>query len=245
MKGLGLALALAVCMAGAAAGQMGFEDYAKISVTGEAVVYAKPDKIVISLGIATMDKEIMVSKQKNNEIMKKTIAAVKEAGVLEKDIQTDQLSIEPRWRDSYQQGEFIGYFVNNTLAVTINDAARVEGVITGALQAGVTHIHGVDFQTTAFKELRDQARELALKAAKEKAEKMAEVLEQTVDVPIQISETGAGSYYPMVSRWNGSVNGMTQNIAMDVRGDVGEAGETIALGKIAIRASVSVTFALE
>jgi len=246
MKGAALALVLAACMATAAAGQVGLGDFPNISVTGEAVVYAQPDKIVINLGIETMDKDILLAKQKNNEIMKKTIAALKESGVPEKGIQTEQLSIEPRWHDNYLQDEFIGYFVRNTLAVTVTDAARVEGVITSALQAGVNRIHGVEFQTTALKELRDQARELALNAAQEKAEKMAEVLEQTIDRPVQINERPAASYYSGASRWGGGRSGgMSQNVMQDVRGDVGEAGETIALGKIAIRASVDVTFSLE
>ncbi len=245
MKRMAAAFVLIACLAAGAFAQLGYDDRAKISVTGDAVVYAKPDKIVISLGIETMDKEIMAAKLKNNEIMKKTLAALKEAGVQEKDIQTDQLSIEPRWRSEYRQEDFIGYFVRNTLAVTVTDTARVEGVITSALQSGVNYIYGVDFQTTAFRQLRDQAREMALKAAKEKADRMAEVLDQIVDVPIQISENYSGSYFAGSSRWGGQVNGMVQNVMQDVRGEVGEAGETIALGKIAIRASVAVTFALE
>ncbi len=245
MKTMAAALLLTACLAAGAFAQLGYDDRSKINVTGEAVVYAKPDKIVISLGIETMDKDILVAKQKNNEILKKTLAAVKEAGVQDKDIQTDQLSIEPRWRDDYRQEEFIGYFVRNTLAVTITDVSRVEGVITSALQSGVNHIFGVDFQTTALKQLRDQAREMALKAAKEKADKMAAVLDQTVDAAIQINENYSGSAYPWASRWGGQINGMAQNVIQDVRGDVGEAGETIALGKIAIRASVQVTFTLQ
>ena len=76
--------------------------------------------------------------------------------------------------------------------------------------------------------------------------KMAAVLEQTIDVPIQIIEHPAGSYYSGASRWGGGrYGGMDPNVIQDVRGDVGEAGETIALGKIAIRASVDVTFSLE
>lgn len=248
MKRMAFALVLAACLAGVAAAQMGFDDTAKISVTGDAVVYTVPDRIIITLGIESVDKDILIAKQKNNDIMKNTIVAVKQAGAAEKDIQTAQLSIEPRWRSEYRQEEFIGYFVRNTLVVTINDAAKVEAVITGALQSGVNYIHGVEFQTTQLKQLRDQARELALKAAQEKAEKMAEVLDQVVDMPIRIDENpmpGSGYYSNWTSWGGGRYAGMSQNVMQDVRGDAGEAGDTIALGKIAIRAGVSVTFSLE
>lgn len=73
-----------------------YDDRPKITVTGESVVNVKPDKTVITLGIETWDTEIMCAKQRNNNILKKTVAVVKECGVAEKDMQTDYLSIEPR-----------------------------------------------------------------------------------------------------------------------------------------------------
>jgi uncharacterized protein YggE len=74
----------------------------KISVNGEAMVYARPDKIIFALGIETWNREIMAAKDENNQILKKTIAVIKELGVREKEIQTDQLFIEPRYKDNYR-----------------------------------------------------------------------------------------------------------------------------------------------
>lgn len=135
----------------------------------------------------------MVEKQKNNNILKKTVAAIKECGVAEKDMQTDYLSIEPRWKNNYRKDDFIGYFVRNTLVVTISDTEKVEEIVTKALLAGVNYIHSIDFQTTEFKKYREQARELTLIAAKEKAEKMAAVLGKSIGAPIQINENYGGS----------------------------------------------------
>ena len=66
--------------------------------------------------------------------------------------------------------------------------------MTNVLAAGVTNIHGIDFQTTEIKKYREQARELALKAAKEKAEKMAAVLGTIDRRPLQISESYLGGW---------------------------------------------------
>lgn len=225
-----------------------YDDRPKITVTGEAVVNVKPDKIVITLGIETWDTEITVAKQKNNDILKKTVAAVKDCGVAEKDMQTDHLSIEPRWKSDYRKDDFIGYFVRNTLVVTITDTEKVEDLITKALLAGVNYIHGIDFQTTEFKKYREQARELALTAAKEKAQKMSAVLGKSVGGPIQINENYTGSpwwYYSGWSGWGGRSHGMSQyNVQVD-RGGSGEITDTIALGKLTIKANVSVTFELK
>ena len=215
------------------------DDRPKITVTGEAVVNVKPDRIVLSFGIETSDQTIAVARQKNADAFKKAVAAIKECGIPEKDVQTDHLSIEPRYKDGYRAGGFLGYFVSNTVAVISNSPEKVEELVTGLLQAGVNHIHGIDFQTTEFKKHREQAREMALKAAREKAEKMASVLGQFIGSPIQISEThlGFGGYN---SRRGGA---MSQNAVQDDAGP-GETTDTIALGKISIRAAVGVTFEL-
>jgi uncharacterized protein len=227
-----------------------FDDRSKIIVTGDAVVYAMPDKIVITLGIETWDRDIIPAKQKNSDILKKAVKAIMECGVAEKDIQTDYLSIEPRWKNNFERDEFIGYFVRNTFVVTLNDTKKVEELITKVLQAGVTNIHGVDFQTTEFKKYRQQARELALKAAKEKAVAMAAELDQSIGAPLQINEnpTGSGGFY-YSSWWGGGWGsrggGMAQNSIQDMSGNRGEISDTIALGKISIHANVTVTFKLK
>ncbi len=225
-----------------------YDDRPKITVNGEAVVYVKPDKIVITLGLETWDKDIVAAKEKNNDILKTTMAAAKDVGVAEKDMQTDYLSIEPRWTSNHRREGFIGYFVRNTLVITLTDTKKVEDIITRALLSGVNYIHGVDFQTTEFKKYREQARELALKAAKEKAEKMAAVLGNSIGTAIQINESYAGSpwYYSGWSGWGSArSHGMSQNVMQNVSGGSGDITETVALGKIAIRANVTVTFELK
>jgi uncharacterized protein YggE len=224
------------------------QEIPKITVQGEAVVYVKPDKILLCFGIETWDKQdILAAKQKNTEIFQKALAVLKQMGLPDKDIQTDYLSVEPRYRDGYRREEFLGYFVRNTFVVTLRDPEKVEELITRMLQAGVQYIHGVDFQTTEFKKYREQARTLALQAAKEKAEKMAGVLGQSVGPPLAIQEGHSPWYYAGWSGWGLSrAQPMAQNVLQEIPASAGEGEpETIALGKIAIRASVSVTFQLK
>jgi len=240
--------AVTICPVWAQQSQM-YDDRPKISVNGEAVVNVKPDKIVVTFGIETWDEDIMAAKRKNNDILKKAVTAIKESGIPEKEIQTDHLSIEPRYKDSYRKEDFIGYFVRNTFVVTLAETGKVEELVTKVLQAGVNYIHGIDFQTTEFKKYREQARELALKAAKEKAEKMAGVLGQSIGAPLQINENYSGSPWSYRSSWSGwgygRSQGMSQNAVQNVSGGSGEISETIALGKVSIRANVAVTFELK
>ncbi len=217
----------------------------KISVSGEAVVKVRPDQIMISLGIETSDPSITVAKTKNSDILKAAVASFKGLGLNEKDIQTDYLSIEPRYKNNYRQEGFIGYFVRNTLVVITDDPSKVEAIITSALESGVNYIHGVDFQTVELRKYRDQARELALKAAKEKAIAMAATLGKAVGSPIQISESPSPWWY--FSSWSGwghgRRDGMSQNVMQSTPSGSGET-DSIALGQISVRANVNVTFEL-
>lgn len=223
-----------------------YDDRPKITVTGDASVKVQPDRIAISFGIETWNADIEAAKKSNAEIHKKAVAAIKECGVPQKEIQTEHLSIEPRYKNGYTKEDFIGYFVRNTLMVTLNDASKVEELVTKVLQAGVTHLHGIDFQTTELKKHREQARDLALRAALEKAQKMAAVLGQTVGRPIQINENSTGWWYH--SSWSGwgygRSAGMSQNVAQNVPA-AAESSDTISLGKISVQANVTVTFELK
>jgi uncharacterized protein YggE len=226
-----------------------FDDRPKITVNGEAVVKVQPDQITLTFGIETWDKNILTAKQQNNEIMKKASVIIKESGIPEKNVQTDYLSVEPRYDNSYEKKNFIGYFVRNTFIVTMTQPDKVEDLVTKILESGVNYIHSIDFQTTEFKKYREQARELALIAAKEKAEKMAGALGQLIGNPLQISEGYGGSDWWYYSSWNGwgygRSNMMSQNVIQNIESNPGEISETIALGKISIKANVTVTFELK
>jgi hypothetical protein len=225
------------------------DDRPQIMVNGEAVVKVQPDQIIITFGIETWDKDVMIAKQKNNEIMKKAMAVIKESEIPEKDIQTDYLSVEPRYDDDYEKKDFIGYFIRNTFVVTLSDPGKVEALVTSVLQSGVNYIHNINFQTTELKKYREQARDLALTAAREKAEKMAAALGQIIGDPIQISEGYGGYdwwYYNSWSGWGyGRSNMMSQNVVQNIPTNSDNISETIALGKISVKANVSVTFELK
>jgi len=221
-----------------------------ITVSDEATIDVVPDKITVVFGIETKDMEMALSKQKNSDILKAAIAAAKECGIKESEIQTDQLSILPDWVQNYNNGKsgevFNGYFVRTSIAVSLSDPAKVEDLITKSLAAGVNYIHGVDFQTTENKKYREQTRELALKGAKEKADKMAAVLGNTVGAAIQISEdyVQPPQRRSYTGSWGHDRGGMM--LSHDaVSPDSSQPTRTVALGKIPITARVRVVFELK
>jgi hypothetical protein len=252
-------MVFAVWMTAALAGnfsvraQQMMDNRPKINVSGEAVVYVEPDKILISLGVETWDVQMDIAKQKNDEIVKRSIAAILKCGVERKAIQTDEISIEPTYKpyEGSRPRDIDGYCVRNSLTVTVEKVIMVERLITSALESGVNHVNNVDFQTTELRKHRDRARQLALKAAREKARDMAAVYDQTIGKPLQIIENGGYGYcFGGWGGWRSSGRdyGMSQNanaVTSAPGASSGEDGDTVALGKIAIRANVGVVFELK
>jgi len=110
------AVLLMVCVrAGSAGDAQTYDDRRRISVNGEAVVKVRPDKIVVTFGIQTLDRDVIAAKQQNNGILKNAVAAARDLGIPEKDIQTDHLSVSPKYKfgEEYEAEGFVGYLVRN------------------------------------------------------------------------------------------------------------------------------------
>jgi len=215
-----------------------------ITVTGDADVKVVPDEVVLLLGVETFDRELSVAKNQNDERVKKIIALTKDFKIEPKYVQTDQISIEPRYEDSYTKRNFVGVFVRKSIVITLKDLAQFEDVLTGVLGAGATHIYNVQYRTTELRKYRDQARALAIKAAREKAIAMASELGQTAGPAITIREEYSNWWSSYSWRWAGG--GMAQNIAQNVGGGSAPSDDsTIALGQITVNARVTVTFELD
>ena len=121
-----------------------------ITVTGEAEVRVVPDEINLSLGVETTDKNLERSKSENDERVKRVLALGPTFGIDPKQIQTGFISIEP-WYRVYNQVESLEYRVRRSIAITLKDTTKFEGLLSRALEAGVTNVHGIQFRTTELR----------------------------------------------------------------------------------------------
>ena len=136
-----------------------------------------------------------------------------------------------------------GTLARRSYSITLKDTVLFEKLIDTALKNGANRLHGFEFKTTDLRKYRDQARKMAIKAAKEKATDLAKELEMNVGKPRTISEGSIGIFGGRGFGFNSSMNSF-QNSAQAMPG-AGEDGETMPLGQIGVHASVSVTFDLE
>src|SRR5262245_7418323 len=71
---------------------------ASVSTTGEAIIFVKPDEVVLNFGVETFDQSLEKSKQQNDATSAKIVKAAKDVGVEEKHLQMDAMTIELRYR---------------------------------------------------------------------------------------------------------------------------------------------------
>jgi uncharacterized protein YggE len=217
-----------------------------ITVTGEAEVRVVPDEVLLTLGVETWDEDLRTAKDQNDERVKEVLAIAQSYSVEARHIQTDHISIEPRYEDNYEKEDLIGYFVRKTIVITLKDISKFDDLLTSVLEANVNYVHGIQFRTTELRKYRDEARALAIKAAQEKADALAGELGQSVGKPRTIQEEQAGWWSWYNSWWGASWGGgMSQNVIQEVNGNSSIPEGSMAPGQITVNARVNVSFELQ
>lgn len=214
-----------------------------ITTSGEALVYVEPDEVVVSLGVETADAGLSKAVADNDELSARLLKAIRDLGVNEANIQAEDLTVEIRYVTGWKP-VVEGYIARRAYMVKLVRAKKLEKLVETALKNGCNRLMGFEYRTTELRKHRDQARKMSIRAAREKAVALAGELQCTVGAPRTINEQqGYWGYYS--SRWGGGHNWMSQNVAQVAPGgpDGGES-DTMPVGRIAVRAQVSVTFDL-
>ncbi|MBI2656614.1 SIMPL domain-containing protein [Candidatus Woesearchaeota archaeon] len=184
------------------AGQNGLQKNT-VSVSGTSSLTVDPNKAEVYVKIATLEKTASESKNKNSQISGNVIKALKKEGVKDKDIETSQFYIAPKYDyEEVIEGNLrkskqilVGYEVTNVLKVTTQDLDKAGKLIDAAVDNGANDIERVTFGLTKEKEkdVKQQAMVMASNDAKDKAVALATNLEVSLLKPISISE--ASFYY--------------------------------------------------
>lgn len=217
-----------------------------VQVSGAAVVNVIPDRVLIKLGVQSNAVTVSAVQAINSRAMEKVIQALRRQGIQDKDIATDWYIVEPVYEDyeGYGSLNIIGYRINNLIAITLRDVNKVSTVIALALQSGANQVVSVEFYTTELRKYRDQAREMAMKAAAEKAAALTGTVGTQIGCVLNIGEITWSYYYG-----GGNQNLWAQNVVQNAGPSGGEGAsadaEPVSLGQISVRAEVSVMFGLK
>lgn len=213
--------------------------------SGSAVIRVQPDRATIRFGVQTFSHTPRASQAENVAIVKRVLDALADAGIAGQDIGTDHFAVRPEY-NYREKGEraLVGYWSENGIVVNLRDVSRLSDVLVAALEAGATSVDDLAFSTTRLRELRDQAREMAVKAALEKAEALAGAAGVTAGRVTDIRENSWSYYYGSGSR--SLASGMAQNVMQEIAPQSAPAIEDseFSLGQIIVQAQVEVSVEL-
>jgi uncharacterized protein len=194
---------------------------------------AVPDIAVISAGVVTQAADAQAAMRDNATRMNKVIAALKQAGIADKDIQTTSVSLSPQYR--YTQNEvpaITGYQANNQVTVRFRDVGKSGAVLDALVKQGANQVNGPSLMVDKPEVAQDAARVSAMKTARTRADLYAKTAGMTVKRIVSISESVeySGGPQPMMAR---------------MMSDSAEAKTTIAPGEQSIGVTLSVVFELQ
>lgn len=165
-----------------------------LSVSAQAEARRAPDIATVSAGVVTQAADANTALRQNAEQMAKVVAAIRAAGVADRDVQTAGVNLNPQYRYAENQPPAItGYQASNTVNVIVRDIGRLGRILDALVATGANQVNGPSFDIDQKEPVYDQARRDALDKARARAEMYAKSLGLRVRRIVSIDETGGAS----------------------------------------------------
>jgi uncharacterized protein YggE len=204
----------------------------QITVSGEGKIKVIPDQATISATVETKGNNAKEVKQKNDEQIDAVLKLIKKMNLAPADYRTQRVALNPQY--DYEKKKTT-YNATQTIEIIVRDLNKYDELMEGLVSQGINRIDNVVFQSSKLAQYESDARKLAMKEAKHKAEDYVSVLGQKIGRAMTISDN-TQSYTPQ------PVYARMKTMAME--SDSAQK-ETLAVGEITITANVSVNFILE
>jgi uncharacterized protein len=211
----------------------------RIIVSGEGESAAAPDMAVISLTVLREAETARAALDANSKAMGEVLAAMKAAGIADKDLQTAGFSIQPRYvypdqnQQEPQQPKIVGYSVVNTLSLRVRDLAKLGEIIDQAVTLGVNQGGDITFVKDDIAAQLEEARKKAMENAIAKAKTLTSAAGVTTGRILEISEQSFQPQpIPMLRAEMAMAKGASDAVP-------------VAAGENAYRVNVNVTFEIK
>lgn len=204
-----------------------------INVAGEGKIKVTPDQVNISVSVESKGVKAADVKKENDIKIDEVIRFIKKMKVDVKDFQTQRVTLNDQY--DYQKKKH-NYVATQTIIILLKDLSKYDELMEGIVDAGINNINNVDFKSSKLEIYKSDARKLAMKDAKAKADDYIAVLVgQKVGKAFTITDN-TQAYYPQ------PVYGMAMMKSADMEA---APRQTLAVGEIEVIANVSVSFVLE
>ena len=170
----------------------------RLDINATGTVSRIPDLAIISAGVITRSSTATGAISDNATRMERVRAALKRAGIEDRDIQTSSISLNPDYR--YQDGQppvLTGYQASNNVSVRFRDIRNSGKILDALVAQGANQINGPSLTIDNPEAAYDEARAKALAVGRARAELYARSLNMRVVRLISVSEGGGYSPPPM------------------------------------------------
>ena len=166
----------------------------EISATGEAA--RVPDVAIISAGVSTRQSTATAALQENAARMERVLAALKKAGIADRDVQTSSINLNPEYRyQDNQAPQLVGYTASNQVSIRFRDIRNSGKILDALVAQGANQINGPSLTIDKPDEALDEARAKAIANGQARANFYAQALGKRVVRLLSVSESG-GAYPP-------------------------------------------------
>jgi uncharacterized protein len=172
-----------------------------ITVTGEAKSQEKNQIASYTAGVeAVNDKKEEAVKEVNTKI-EALIKAVKEFGIKDADIKTQNMSIyqdEQSYYDNGVQKSRKGQWrVNNSVEIILREIDKASALTDLVTKSGANNVWGPNFSMDDTNKIEKGLYDMAIKDAREKADSIAKASGRTLGKVLSVNDGGTSSNYPM------------------------------------------------
>lgn len=199
-----------------------------VSVQGEGIVRVVPDIAYVTLGVETSHKEMATAQKNNKEKMNNIMGELAKMGIKKEDIQTTNYSVYPDYQWEENKTVLKGYRVSNQVRVKISKIDDTGKILDAIALQGANTVSGIQFTLADESKAYQQALQIALKDAEDKAKAMAGYFGYKSLKPVTITESSQSSYYPPIPYQRAN--------------EEGDISTPVSPGEMEIRAQVGVTF---
>ncbi|GGP86805.1 oxidative stress defense protein [Shewanella ulleungensis] len=155
--------------------------FAHIETIGTSTIEANADMAIISVAVSIEAANAKSAKDEADEAVSQFMQRLIKAGIDKKHIQTANLQINPQYR--YVQNEpriLTGYSANRQITVTVMKLNMLNELLDSALVDGINQVNNIELKSSKEAEMINQARQAAIKDAKQKANSLAKGFDEEV-----------------------------------------------------------------
>ena len=154
----------------------------------------EPDLAIVNIGVEVTAETVAEARSEAADAMDRVRETLDDNDIEEADVRTQFFNIYPQFSFEDERPEIIAFTVSNQIAVKVRDIDNVSNVLDDAIEAGgdAIRVNGVSFSVDEPEQFLEEAREMAMEDARQRAEHLATLGGVELGKPVSISESSGG-----------------------------------------------------